>query len=163
MAVHKEYWLLYDVWTIFRCYTNNFARLFPILNMLQLNWITWTDNELGLYFVFCRLNLFDDIFFSFTQQVFDGNINKVDIVESRFYQSIQAVKVRIVPLQFYQAIAFRFELLGCKQFWRSWDSSILSRDKINNRRLGFCHMTLCRLYSEMTAILNAVCGSREGA
>ncbi|XP_071801354.1 neuropilin-1-like [Asterias amurensis] len=49
-------------------------------------------------------------------QIFNGNTDGDSIVERRFFKPVLAVKIRIVPVEWYGAIALRFELLasGCK-------------------------------------------------
>ena len=55
-----------------------------------------------------------DFMFNSRMQIFDGNTNSYDIVESLFAEPVLAIKVRIVPLEWNGFIALRFELLGCK-------------------------------------------------
>ncbi|XP_071792048.1 retinoschisin-like [Asterias amurensis] len=47
-------------------------------------------------------------------EIFDGNTDSNGIVERRFFEPVFAVKVRIVPIEWNDFIALRFELLGCK-------------------------------------------------
>ncbi|XP_071801585.1 retinoschisin-like [Asterias amurensis] len=47
-------------------------------------------------------------------QIFNGNTDQNSIVERRFFKPVLAVKIRIVPVAWNNAIALRFELLGCK-------------------------------------------------
>ncbi|XP_071806172.1 retinoschisin-like [Asterias amurensis] len=47
-------------------------------------------------------------------QIFNGNTDRNSIVERRFFKPILAVKIRIVPFEWHDFIALRFELLGCK-------------------------------------------------
>ena len=67
--------------------------------------------------IWIKIGLIIHVFglFSFlSAKVCDGNINSQDIVESLFDEPVLAVKVRIVPLEWNDFIALRFELLGCK-------------------------------------------------
>ena len=53
-------------------------------------------------------------FFSLlTTQVFDGNVNSHGIVESCFDAPILMTVVRLIPVEWNDFIAIRFELLGC--------------------------------------------------
>ncbi|XP_071801471.1 retinoschisin-like [Asterias amurensis] len=47
-------------------------------------------------------------------QIFNGNTDRSNIVERRFFKPVLAVKIRIVPVEWYDFICLRFELLGCK-------------------------------------------------
>ncbi|XP_033635563.1 lactadherin-like isoform X2 [Asterias rubens] len=47
-------------------------------------------------------------------QIFNGNFDRDSIVERRFFKPVLAVKIRIVPVEWYAVICLRFELLGCK-------------------------------------------------
>ncbi|XP_071806159.1 retinoschisin-like [Asterias amurensis] len=47
-------------------------------------------------------------------QIFNGNTDNNGIVDRRFFEPVLAVKIRIVPVEWNNFIALRFELLGCK-------------------------------------------------
>ncbi|XP_071806183.1 retinoschisin-like [Asterias amurensis] len=47
-------------------------------------------------------------------QIFNGNTDRNSIAERRFFKPVLAVKIRIVPVEWNNLIALRFELLGCK-------------------------------------------------
>ena len=79
--------------------------------VISFDYLTWFE------MIWIKINLIVHVFgfFSFpSAEVCDGNINPQDTVESLFAEPILAVKVRIVPLEWNDFIALRFELLGCK-------------------------------------------------
>ncbi|XP_071804834.1 lactadherin-like [Asterias amurensis] len=46
-------------------------------------------------------------------QIFNGNTDRNNIVERHFFTPVLAVKIRIVPVEWNDVIALRFELLTC--------------------------------------------------